>query len=135
MIELTTTHIQVVAAKGLESIEQTYHFKATCNGPKCGKPDSACKSILEWSESTDKNKSNIPDEFYRLINFKVGPGEPMDFFSRECLRDYLRGWTPPFSPRELAAIAANNECVQKVDEVISTPAVYTNPDSDATGVK
>jgi hypothetical protein len=136
--EVTTTQVQVIAPEGPKTTKTTVHFNFTCDGPKCGKPDSACKGTLEWSESTDVKESHVPDEFYRLINFKVGPGQPLDFFSRECLRDYMRTYVPPLSPREEAAKAMNNGSVQKTDEsveIISTPAAYSHPDSDATGVK
>lgn len=131
--EITNTQIQTLQADGLKTVSQTVAFKVTCDGPKCNQPDSACKGTMEWSESTDDKKSNVPDEFYRMINFKVGPGKPLDFFSKLCLRDYMRDFKTPLSPRELAKIDATR--VQKTDEPISTPAVFTSTDSDATGVK
>lgn len=129
----TVTNTKVLEAAGPKTVEETVTFKVTCDGPRCQETDSACKRVLEWSESTDTKKSNVPDEFYRLINFKVGPGKPLDFFTKDCLRDHMRSYVAPLSPRELAHIESTR--VQKTDEPISTSAVFTNPDSDATGVK
>lgn len=129
-VQITQSKTVIQKFDGTSEEKNSVKCEIRCDGPKCGKPDSACLGQMEW---TEEKPEDVPDQFFRMILFKVGNEKGKNFFSRECMRDYLRDWTPPLSPRELAEIEKTR--APKTEEPISTTAVFQNADSDATGAK
>lgn len=116
-VQITRSKTIINKFDGTKEEKESVHCEVQCNGPKCGKPDSACPSTMEWTESRPED---VPDSFFRMILFKVGNDAPLNFFSVQCLREFLRGYVPPLSPAEEAAIAAS----QTPPEVINSQGVY-----------
>lgn len=93
------------------SVKITQKVSAKCDGPKCLTYDrNVCPAVLTWDQDDPQENPDaylqIPDGAYRIIIRMDFLGNKKTFLSKQCERDYLRDWVPPFSPRELADMQA-----------------------------
>lgn len=117
-VKVETTIIQVVDYDGKPTETKSVLATVKCDGPKCGTSDSVCKGIMSWKENKPED---IPDEAFRLLILQNFTGQKIVFFRPECLRDYMRTYVPPLSPREQAEIAARNTAVDASNGVSTDP--------------
>lgn len=88
--------------------EMTVHAIIKCDGPKC--PTGICVGDMEWTETG--NGEGVPDGFFRTLTLVDAYGIKKVFLTKDCLRDFMREYTAPLSPREHAEIMKNNQQVE-----------------------
>lgn len=119
-IKVEATQTVIVDYDGKKEEKAKTVVTAKCDGPKCGKPDSICPSKYTWVE---QEPDDIPDGVFRMIIIQDFEGHKVVLFSKECVRDLMRNYVAPLSPREKARIAENNA---KINDTVVDPPVF-NP--------
>lgn len=121
-IEKTSTII--IGFDGKKENKEDTLVTARCDGPKCHEKDAACRGELSWSEA---DPDNIPDDAWRLLVLSgFTDNSKSVFFSRECLRDYMRSYSPPLSPKEAAKIEENNKKYEKDTPSSDSDVIVSN---------
>jgi len=96
------------------SSETRTTVKVVCDGPKCpGKGKEGGPTTLTWiDEDVKKDPNTIPDDFFRFLQVGIPMGAVLNFCSVQCVRDALRVYVPPLSPREKAVQDKHNAEVE-----------------------
>ena len=77
---------------------------------RCDQP--GCAVTLRWVQQEVQDKPEaLPDGAWRLLTLATFDGAVRGFCSKYCLLEYLRGFVPLKSPRELAEIALTEKAV------------------------
>lgn len=109
-VHVEATQTVIIGYDGKKEEKSRTVVTAKCDGPKCQKEDSTCPGTYTWVE---QEPDGIPDGVYRMLIVQDFNGQKVVLFTKECLRDLMRNYTPPLSPREQAKIAENNAIVDK----------------------
>lgn len=79
-----------------------------CDGPKCQGDEAPCGKYVSFDQV---KPDEVPDKAYRVVTLMEFPGRKFSFLTIQCLREFLRDYTPLESPAEVARREANNESV------------------------
>lgn len=116
-----------------DSIAQSNDFIVTCDSPRCAARNGKV-SVISWNkEAAGNDPSSVPDDFFRIIQILPDPKKVEQgflFCSKQCAKDYLEyAYVTPLSPREQAAIQANNAAVEakKGATIIQFPTKAETP--------
>lgn len=114
-LKIETTARQTVNFDGSKVEEQETVLTAKCDGPNCHKDGAACQGTITWKEAkNEKELEQIPDQVYRLIIVSNFLGTKHLFFSRDCLKEFMRTYVPPKTPREIQTeVAAAAEVLKR----------------------
>src|ERR1700721_400847 len=71
----------VFTQEEMQSAVTSTQIEITCAGPKCAqRAGKEPPATLTWNEEAiQKDASQIPDDFFRLLKLTVDPGSPKEF--------------------------------------------------------
>ena len=98
----------------------------TCDNPACVEGKDKKPRAITWvMEKATKDSAEIPDEAWRMIHIQgFADDKPKMYCCRQCMRDAMRDYVPPVSPREQARMDAACAAIDK-------PAILLPPSEGA----